>query len=181
MAPELRALGFRGSRQTFRKRLDDVFCVVNFQGSRSGQHFFVNLAAQPTFIPAEGGADPAAAKEYECILRNRVGGFWLWAMPDADFNAFKAGVLAAQDAFFEKARSLSRAVLADPVDLLLRTFTGPVTTEARIALHLARAALVLRDPRKAEALARRGLELAGDARTLRAELEAVVATAARVS
>ncbi|HYM22390.1 MAG TPA: hypothetical protein VEU08_04255, partial [Vicinamibacterales bacterium] len=71
--------------------------------------------------------------------------------------------------------------LAEPVDDLLRAFTGHVTSEARIALHLARAALVLRDPRKAEALARRGLELAGDARTLRAELEAVVATAARVS
>ena len=181
IAPDLRTAGFRGSRQNFRKQERDVICIVNFQGSRTGDRFFVNLGAQPRFIPAEGNIDPGTVKEYECVLRTRVGSVWPLEMAGPDFDAFRAVLLAGQDEFFRKALSLPQAVLAEPVDALLRMFTGPLTTEARMALHLARAAVALRDRAKAEALARRGLELAGDARNLRLELNALIASLHGVS
>jgi len=181
IAPELRAAGFLGSGQNFRKQVQDVICIVNFQGSRTGDTFFVNLGAQPRFIPAEGNVDPGTVKEYECVLRTRVGSVWAWDMTGPDFDTFRAGVLSGQDEFFRRALSLPQAVLAEPVDTLLRTFTGPLTTEARMALHLARAAVALRDRAKADALARRGLELAGDARGLRLELNALIASVRGVS
>ena len=73
LGPVLRDLGFRGSGQTFRKASDDFVFIVNIQSSRSGDKFFVNLGAQPRFIPAECNADIGTLKEYECAMRARVG------------------------------------------------------------------------------------------------------------
>ena len=76
VGPTLRALGFRGSGQNYRKQEGDFIFVINFQGSRWGDRFYVNLGAQPIFIPAEGDADLTKLKEYECVLRRRVGNEW---------------------------------------------------------------------------------------------------------
>jgi hypothetical protein len=43
LGAHIRALGFKGSGQTFRRVEDNYVFVINIQGSRSGEGFFVNL------------------------------------------------------------------------------------------------------------------------------------------
>ncbi len=108
LGSSLRAVGFRGSGQYFHKKEGDFIFVVNFQGSRWGDVFYVNLGAQPVFIPNEVGVDqdPKRLKEYQCIHRKRVGDQWRWKMSDAMFGALKAELLAALKEFFIHTQSL---------------------------------------------------------------------------
>jgi hypothetical protein len=174
VAPILREIGFRGSGQNYRKSEGDFVFVVNFQGSRWGDSFYVNLGAQPVFIPAEGYADLEKLKEYECMLRRRVGKEWPWQMSDELFASLGATITSAQAEFFGNAQTLRTALGTDSVDELLRRFCSG-TTEARATLHLARAASKLGHVDKARKLVDRGLELAGDGATiLRSELRRVL-------
>jgi hypothetical protein len=175
IAPALRALGFRGSGQNYRKAEGDFVFIINFQGSRSGDTFFVNLGAQPVFIPAEGYADLDKLKEYECVLRRRVGGEWPWDMPNGGaIEPLLADITATQAAFFGHAQTLREAIASGTTERLLREFSAG-TTQARAALHLTRAAVALGHPDQARSLAVRGLELAGDAATiLRSQLQQVL-------
>jgi hypothetical protein len=106
VAPILRALGFRGSGQNYRKAEGDFVFVINFQGSRWGDNFYVNLGAQPVFIPAEGDADLGKLKEYECMLRRRVGAEWPWEMSDERFVALQADITSSQATFFGNAQTV---------------------------------------------------------------------------
>lgn len=173
VAPSLRARGFRGSGQNYRKREGDFIFVINFQGSRWGDNFYVNLGAHPVFIPAEGDADLSKLKEYECMLRRRVGDDWPWQLSDELFVQLEAEILSAQAEFFGNAQTLRRALATDGPDDLVRKFTG--TTKARATLHLARAAVKLGYFEAARKLVKLGTELASDrAVGLRAELGRVL-------
>jgi hypothetical protein len=183
IAPSLRALGFRGSGQYFRKVEGDFIFVVNFQGSRWGDVFYVNLGAQPLFIPAEGNAnpDPKKLKEYECILRRRVGDQWRWEIFGAKLSMLEAELIATLNDFFGHAQSLRESIAVASPKTLIREFSSG-TTDARAALHLARASLALGHPEKAIALATRGIELAGElASGLRAELKKALDAAAKTA
>jgi hypothetical protein len=72
--PTLRAEGFRGSGTTLRDITEPVVHVVNVQGSRSADGFYVNLGAHLSFLPTEGGSVcvPRKLKEYECAFRDRI-------------------------------------------------------------------------------------------------------------
>lgn len=173
IAPRLRALGFRGSGQNYRKTEGDFVFVINFQGSRSGEKFYVNLGAQPVFVPAEGHADLAKLKEYECILRRRVGVDWPWDMSEAMLSSLESEIDTTHAAFFGHAQTLRTALATDSPEELIRNFSAG-TTQARATLHLARAAAALGHSRTARELVARGLELAGETATLlRAELKNV--------
>ncbi|HEY6094727.1 MAG TPA: DUF4304 domain-containing protein [Gallionellaceae bacterium] len=174
VAPFIRALGFRGSGQNYRKAEGDFIFVINFQGSRWGENFYINLGAQPVFIPAEGDANLDKLKEYECMLRRRVGTEWPWEMSDGLFASLKEELLSAQAEFFGRAQTLRSALAIYSPDELLRKFSAG-TTEARATLHLARAATKLGHMETARKLVDRGLELAGDRATiLQAELTRVL-------
>jgi len=161
VAPSLRALGFRGSGQNYRKTEGDFVFIINFQGSSSGDSFFVNLGAQPTFIPSEGEADPKKLKEYDCVFRRRMDGDWRWNLSESQLASLVRQVASAQAAFFENAQTLRSALAVDSPDTLLSKFTAG-TSEARAALHLARAAVRLGHLATARGLVERGFELAGD-------------------
>ena len=161
VAPSLRALGFRGSGQNYRKQEGDFVFVINFQGSSSGDNFYVNLGAQPLFIPAEGDADLARLKEYECFLRRRVGKEWPWQMSGQLLASLLAEIAAAQGAFFGDAQTLRSALATDSPDELIRKFSSG-NSEAAATLQLARAAARLGHLETARGLVDRGLELAGD-------------------
>jgi len=165
IAPSLRALGFRGSGQNYRKTEGDFVFIINFQGSKWGDAFFVNLGAQPTFIPAEGDADLERLKEYQCILQARVGGDWPWNLCEAQFASLEQQITSKQGAFFGHAQTLRTALAVDSPDSLLARFSAG-TTKARAALHLARAAARLGHLVTARGLVERGFELAGDRATL---------------
>jgi hypothetical protein len=180
LAPSLRRVGFRGSGQNFHKVEGDFIFVVNFQGDRWGGNFYVNLGAQPLFIPAEGdvNADPKTLKEYECILRQRVGKEWSWEMSDNQIKRLDTELLTTQSAFFAHAQTLREALRTSSAETLIREFSAG-TTKARAALHLARGSLALGFHDKAATLAHFGLELAGDhADILQEELHRVLKDAA---
>lgn len=173
IAPRLRALGFRGSGRNYRKTEGDFVFVINFQGSLRGDKFYVNLGAQPTFIPAEGDAELPKLKEYECILRRRVGTDWSWQMSDEMLSSLESEIVSTQAAFFGHAQTLRAALCTESPEELIRSFSSG-TTQARATLHLARAAAFLGHSDKARELVARGLELASDGATiLRAQLKDV--------
>ena len=129
---------------------------------------------QPVFVPVEGEADPRTLKEYECILRRRVGRDWPWQMSDEVFTSLEAEITSKQATFFGHAQTLRASLAIDSPDELLRKFSSG-TTQARAALHLARAAARLGHVDSSRKLISRGLELAGEAATvLRSELRMVL-------
>ena len=164
LGAHIRALGFKGSGQTFRKIEDDYVFVINVQGSRSGNVFYINLGAQPTFIPAEGEAVVSTLKEHECVMRRRVGGEWKWDLNDEARLALIQQIEAEQKAFFGTVGLLRTAIAQDAVDELLRTYSMG-NPPARAALHLARAAAFLGHTATRHALVERGLMLAGERAT----------------
>jgi hypothetical protein len=179
----LRSLGFRGSGQNFRKIQEMFAFVVNFQGSTSGDRFYVNIGAQPLFIPSEGAGpsfrpgDTAAAKklkEYECIFRGRVGEWWPWDISAREAASLEEELREAIGVFSDIARRFPPAVANQSAETLIEKFTIGTTT-ARSALHLSRAALSLGHAQQARFLAERGLGLAGEQATiLRRELQDVL-------
>lgn len=173
LGAHIRRLGFKGSGQNFRKVEDDYVFVINIQKSRTGEVFYVNLGAQPAFIPAECDSDLSTLKEYECVMRTRVGEEWNWSPDEQARLALMRQIDLAQEAFFGQVRTLKTAIADDSADELLRKFSLGKTA-ARAALHLARAAAVLGHAATADALVERGLQLAGErATSLIADLQLV--------
>jgi hypothetical protein len=164
LGAHIRALGFKGSGQTFRKVEVDYVFVINIQGSRSGKVFYVNLGAQPTFIPAECDAALSTLKEYECVMRRRVGKEWEWDLNDEARLALIRQIEVEQKAFFGTVGQLRTAIAQDSVDELLRKYSMN-NPPARAALHLARMAIFLGHTATSHALVERGLMLASERAT----------------
>jgi hypothetical protein len=177
IAPHLRALGFRGSGQNYRRTDGDFVFIVNFQGSSSGDSFYVNLGAQPVFIPNDGYVELKDLKEHCCVFRQRVGGTWPWDMPAHGFDAFAHELTISQAAFFGHIQTLPNAIATRLPEELLAEFTFG-QTEAGSALHLARAAVALGQEGKGRSLARAGLDLASGASILISRLREIAGTEA---
>lgn len=161
LGAHVRSLGFKGSGQNFRRVEDDYVFVINIQGSRSGEVFYINLGAQPTFIPAECDSPLSTLKEYECVMRRRVGKEWKWVLDDEARLALIRQLDVEQKDFFGAVRDLRRAITDDSIDELLRRFSMG-SPPARTALHLARAAATLGHAAAANGFVTRGLALAGE-------------------
>ena len=157
LGSHIRSLGFKGSGQNFRKLEEDFVFVINIQGSSSGKDFYVNLGAQPTFIPTKCDRPLATLKEYQCVLRTRVGVRWEWSLDEQALDALKREIELTQREFFVLARTMRASIAQDSVDQLLDKFKM-----GNAALHLARATAALGHPDKAEALVERGLSTAGE-------------------
>lgn len=164
LGANIRNLGFKGSGHNYRKVEDDYIFVINIQGSRAGDVFYINLGAQPTFIPAECDAALATLKEYECVMRSRVGDEWRWVMHEEELLAVARVIEAKQSEFFGLVRTLRSSIAADSVDELIRKFSAG-NPPARATLHLARAAAVLGCSATANALIEHGLTIAGERAT----------------
>jgi len=161
IAPRVRELGFRGSGQNYRRVDGDFVFVINFQGSHGGEKFYVNLGAQPTFVPTAGTGDLKTLKEYECIFRRRVGKGWSWSMPDLEIAVLVAEITEVSSEFFSRAATLRDALARDSVSDLLQKF-GLGTTSPCTALNLARGAQNLGLFGVANALALHGLSISNE-------------------
>ncbi|MEX8194550.1 DUF4304 domain-containing protein [Comamonas guangdongensis] len=174
IAPSLRTLGFQGSGQNYRKRDKDFVFIINFQGSRGGDSFFVNLGAQPIFIPAEGNADVKSLKEYECVFRKRVGEDWPWEISEEIFSQLEREVVLVQAEFFGNAQTLPEVLATGAPHDLLKKF-GSEVASSRTVLHLARAAVKLGHIETAQKLVSLGKELANEQAVIfKSELEKVL-------
>ena len=178
LQPVLRECGFRQAGPNFRKSNGDLLCVINLQSSRDGMKFYVNLGAQPVFIPTEGpprNADSRSIKEYKCVVRTRVGSDWRWEMSDSEAVTFASDLVAEQARFFAHVGTFRQAIETATLEVLLSEFSWS-STQARAALHIARASDALGLREKAHAAAQLGLELAGaGASGLRLELRSLLA------
>ena len=174
IAPILRALGFQGSGQNYRKREGEFVFVINFQGSRWGDKFFVNLGAQPLFIPAEGDADVKTLREYQCVFRRRIGDDWPWQISDETFSQLEREIVSVQAEFFGNAQTLPGALATDDPHALLKKFSGEFASD-RTILHLARAAAKLGHIGTAQKLVSLGKKVASEQATIfKTELEKVL-------
>lgn len=74
-APKLRALGFKGSGQNFRRIRDEVIQVLNIQVNKYGGSCCVNLGLHLTFLPIAGESpltDPKKLRASSCEFRWRL-------------------------------------------------------------------------------------------------------------
>jgi hypothetical protein len=175
LGPRLRALGLKGSGQYYRKVAGEWVVVVNLQGSRWGDRFFVNLAAHPVLIPTinDEPVDPKRIKEHDCLLRTRVGQDWSWALRAEEVSDLVSQIERCAIDLVSRAQGLRGAVATELPEALVRNFTVG-QTDAFASLHLARAALAFGHVHKAHAIAEWGLEAAGDAVGLRVKLKALL-------
>ena len=175
IAKRLRALGFKGSGQNYRKVAGEWVVVVNLQGSEWCDELFVNLAAHPIVIPTicDDPVDPKKIKEYDCLFRTRVGEAWRWTLRANEVSELVSQIDRAASDLATRAQGLRAAVTTASPDTLVREFTVGQTA-AFASLHLARAALAFGYVQKARAVAEWGLEAAGNAIILRVKLKAIL-------
>jgi hypothetical protein len=179
LVQSVRLIGFRGSGQNYRKVEGEFVFVVNFQGSRSEPRFFINLGAQPTFIPTEGHLShlpgDSQLREYDCVFRTRVGeGNWPWDLSDCDAAVLAETFTSQAHEFFERVQTLRAGLAAGEVERLITDLKWGVPP-ARAALHLARASQALGYVDQARRMAEQGLVVAtGRATILRQELQALL-------
>ena len=161
IGPALRSHGFKGSGQNYRRTEGRLAFVVNVQASASGEDFYVNLGAQPLFIPTDGDghADPKTLKEYECVFRRRVGVKWRWDMREEEAAKVESTLIAAQADFFGLFSDFEAALSRQTLDELFKRFPA-AAMNSRAAMHLARACLAVGDRRKAVELVHLGLKTA---------------------
>lgn len=74
-APKLRAIGFSGSGQNFRRFRDEVIQVINIQVNKYGGSCCVNLGLHLTFLPIAGESpltNPKKLRASSCEFRWRL-------------------------------------------------------------------------------------------------------------
>lgn len=185
-SPVLRADGFKGSGNTFRRIKGDRIDVINVQGSRYGGKCCVNLAAQYSFLPSMGGgrvADPKNLKEYECTFRDRLreateDHWWSYGATDAEGEASVASVIdlyKRRGAFFfgkfEPFPEVFERVTAAQLDVGDLTKLPSAVSVVYAAVTMARIMKHLGHREKCREFAEVGLRHLGRAVGLKAELE----------
>jgi hypothetical protein len=141
---------------------DSIF-VVNFQRSRDGVHFFINLGGQPTQIPDEANGDPnpSSLKEYQCVFRRRVGKGWPKALGPQDILAIRVELDDGLSVFEVAIRAIGERIRSEEAAKLLDGRLPFGCTAGRAALHLARLAAALGEHEKCRVFAELGLSRAG--------------------
>lgn len=84
--PVIREYGFKGSGQNYRKIINNIVMVINFQKGSPTNRFYINLGVHPLNVPfiADTKNDPNKHKEHECFFRTRIdppSGFLGWPIP----------------------------------------------------------------------------------------------------
>jgi hypothetical protein len=162
LKPLLRSRGYKGAGSTFRKLAGDSLFVVNFQRSRDGVHFYINLGGQPMLIDDVGcfEKDRRTLLESECVFRTRVGERWPRALGAQELMTVRTQLDERLATFERQVSSLGDAIRSqDPEELLRSLPFGGGTPEG--ALHLARLCKVLGERDTCREYVRLGRSLAG--------------------
>jgi hypothetical protein len=184
LSPIIKAFGFKGSGQNYRKFDDQVVMVINFQKSSGADRFYVNLGVQPLFIPTEGGSQLPTKdiKEYECIFRRRADpppGMLGWpsTMDSSLLENLKTTLQASFTGYFTPLSQIPGPMTElTPEQFQCQAedsiFGG---NHQRGYLHFARIAFARGDLSKAKAFAQVGLvHCSPSAKSLRAELNQIM-------
>lgn len=185
-SPVLRADGFMGSGNTFRRVKGERVDIVNVQGSLYGGKCCVNLASHFSFLPVGGGCatDLATLKQSDCTFRDRLheasesDHWWTYGASDAETESSVASLVELYrrrgtlffgkfEPFPEAFEQITPAEMdAGDFSRMPAAMTGvyAALTMARIMKHLGRLD-------KCRAFAEIGLRHLGHAIGLQAELE----------
>lgn len=148
LARALRADGFRGSGQTYRRTDEHIIVIVNVQKSRWDARFYVNLGAEPRRT-----TDVARLHHYDCLLRRRVGDDWPVDLADAGLAEVIARVRADAWAFVAWVERLRNAVATEPVERAVAMFATDARQRADTARWLAEVATRFGDADRAATFA----------------------------
>ena len=182
--PSLRVDGFSGSGRSFRRVRDGWVHVVNVQGSSYGGLFAVNLGLQPLSIFDVLGEppDPKKITEPLCEFRRRLSSagadqWWTYVSTQESMNAAAREACAVyettgRDLFRHicGARSPFDQVTPDALSSGTFDFYGFGSTQARMALVLARLRRAEGRIREAARFTEIGLARLGSAGIFRREL-----------
>jgi hypothetical protein len=189
-APILRAQGFKGSGQTFRRVSGDCLQVINVQRDKYGySEFYLNVAVHPLAIPDARGrpADPRKMYDYDCEFRTRLGPSGAdssWRYEWSKVSMDSAVAAAASRCVEEGLPLLERMSGANsPLDTYRPEHLGEIESDilgfsalsVRMSLVIARYRLASGRVAEAREFAQAGLERLGAASGLKDELEQLAA------
>lgn len=189
LTPCLRADGFTGSSNRYRRVVDGWVQVVSVQGARGGGSFAINLAVQPLAVPDVLGNTPDQRKITEelCEFRRRLSetNSDQWWEHDGTEIGMNAAAAAATLVYVKVGRPLldhvsvpdaaMNTVTADEFERGAFDFSGFGSTQVRMLLTLARLRRSQGRANDSAAFARVGLAHVGSAMALRRELEKLAA------
>jgi hypothetical protein len=185
LSPCLRADGFAGSGNKYRRVVDGWVQVVGIQGARGGGSFAINLAVQPLAVPDVLGnaPDPKKITEELCEFRRRLSesSSDQWWKHDGTQGGMVAAAIAAAAVYVSVGRPLlervsgphaaMNTVSAEEFERGAFDFSGFGSTKVRMAFTLARLRQSQGLTNDSAAFARVGLAQIGSAVALRRELE----------
>ena len=191
LAPCLRADGFLGSSNKYRRVIDGWVQVVSIQVARGGGSFAITLAVQPLSLPDVLGKmpDPKKITEELCEFRRRLSetSSDQWWKYDGTEKSMDAAVAAAALVYVSFGRTLLEnvsepnsainTVSAEDFDQGVFDFSGFSSTKVRMALTLARLRRSQGQVIDAAAFATVGLAHIGSAVALRHEFEQLAVSA----
>jgi hypothetical protein len=181
----LRVDGFTGAGRTYRRIRDGWIQLVNVQGSRYGGEFAINLAVHPLMIPDLRGEVPNQKRVTAglCEFRRRLTETRSdqWWKHDHTVAGMTKAMREAAELYRRIGRPLIERVSGPGSPLMTVTasefaagtydFAGFASTEARMALALARLRSDAGCAEEARSFARYGLEHIGISAYLRGDLE----------
>lgn len=152
--PRLRAAGFVGSGQNFRRIRGEAIHAVNLQGERHGGGCAVNLGIHFTFMPlgwCEDLPNVKTIKEVDCEFRERLSAnpevdhWWTYGdafiTPEESADSLEQAFFGAGEAYFQNYGSVPAILTAfDSMDFTEK-WTAPFLgrmTRVRAALAAAR-------------------------------------------
>ena len=185
--PRLRAAGFTGSGQNFRRVRGDVIHAINIQGDKYGDGCAVNLGIHLRFLPvtwSDSLPDFSKFKEIDCEFRKRLSpedgtdNWWKYETvdisPEESADSLAEAYFAYGAPFFENYSS-SPAILSvlNAVDFThdITAFPLGQKTRARAALTAARMYAHAGDRAACRRFATIGLAHLGKVSSLKDELE----------
>lgn len=186
--PRLRAAGFSGSGQNFRRLRGEVIQTLNLQGNRHGDSCTVNVGVHPTFLPVHFTGelpDPKKLEEVHCEFRRRLapaasGDRW-WSYdgppsPEASAATLIECFSTEGEAHFARLASIDAILAALDGEILARSEFVPALgiTRARGALAAARIYAHRGDRATSRRMAAFGLAHLGPATALQPAFEALL-------
>lgn len=173
--PKLRSVGFKGSRQNFRRINGEVINTINIQVTSGGGRCAVNLGLHLTFLPSDDISklpDVKKIREVECEFRMRlapknIGDYW-WEYDELSGSPSEKARHLIETYFeygepsfkkFDEVEKIASMVsIEDIVGYNYYTKIFGCITQARVALAMARIHKHLGNISKAQDFAKIGLD-----------------------
>jgi Domain of unknown function (DUF4304) len=187
-SPRLRAAGFNGSGQNFRRVRGEVIHAISIQGNKYGESCALNLGIHIAFLPITWDGqlpDLGTIEETSCEFRKRLAKgadtecWWKYSdvltSPEESAASLIETFFAEGEPYFERFSSVQTILSALEFDVLEKNLPPAIgrSTPVKYALTAARIHAHLGHGEACRRAAALGLTRIGKAEALRTELEAL--------